>query len=145
MFCLPNSLPFCFLYLQTPVNQQNQPTLRAVWCAFGASPKTMKRSFKTRGAKHKKLPVPRKAVWWLHLDRHPVYSVLGSVIRSMRTIRGWSLRDVHRGTKLAFSYLSNLEKGRYLPSIEVIMRLEAVFRLKRGTLLARAYQKLEGY
>ena len=100
----------------------------------------MKRSFKPRGARSKKQPVPRKAVWWLHLEKHPVYAVLGHIIHLLRTGRGWSLRDMHRGTKLAFSYLSNLEKGRYLPSIEVILRLEAVFGVKWGDLLARAWR-----
>ncbi|HLO99180.1 MAG TPA: helix-turn-helix transcriptional regulator [Fimbriimonas sp.] len=97
---------------------------------------------KSRSRNKKKVPVPEKAVWWLHLEKHPIYAALGAVIRMLRKARGWSLLDLHQATRMAYSYLGCVEKGRYVPSVEVMLRIEAVFGLERGSLLHLAGQKV---
>ena len=96
---------------------------------------------KTKRVKNKS-PLPLGAVWWLHLERHPLCVPLGIVLRALRLRHGWSLRDVNRITHLAISCLCDVEQGRYLPSVEVILRLEAAFLMVEDGLMRLARRKL---
>lgn len=49
-------------------------------------------------------------------------------LRNLRKSDGFTLREVSRRAKISASYLSDIELGRRLPSIEVAQRLASVLR-----------------
>ncbi len=65
---------------------------------------------------------------------HPLCACFGRVLRRLRGARDWSLQDLAAAAQLAKSYLCGLEHGMYIPSLEVVMRLEAALGLARGGL-----------
>ena len=68
-------------------------------------------------------------------DRSPtVYSIpdqyraiMGAFIRRERTGRGWTLRDMADKTGLSLGYLSQLEIGNNLPSLDSVWMIAASF------------------
>ena len=85
-----------------------------------------------------KLAVPVGLIWWNEMKRHPLNQYAGRVIHRLRTDRGWALEDLAEAAGLSKSYLCELERGLHSPSLEVQLRLEAAFGMKRGGLLQLA-------
>lgn len=53
---------------------------------------------------------------------------IGEHVAYLRKHRNWSLRDLSEVTDgLSISYLSDIERGRTVPSIETVCRLAAAF------------------
>ena len=89
-----------------------------------------------------KRTLPKGAIWWLSQPCHPVILALGRVVRRERKDRGWSLRDLSEVTDLSISTLSEVENGRVSTKVEIILRLEAAFEMKRGDLMDLAHKEL---
>lgn len=54
---------------------------------------------------------------------------LGARLRRLREGRGLTLKQVHDLTGISISYLSDLELGKALPSIDVALRLARLYRI----------------
>jgi len=87
-----------------------------------------------------KMAVPLGLIWWKEQKRHPLNPYIGRVVYRLRTERGWALDDLTLATGgLSKSYLCELEAGKHSPTLEVQLRLEAAFDMKRGGLLRLAH------
>ena len=60
---------------------------------------------------------------------------LGSRIRELRQLKDVTLKDVSDVTKLSVSYLSDVERGRTLPSIETLQKLAVYFEISLTDIL----------
>jgi len=63
---------------------------------------------------------------------------LGAFIRNRRRLARLSLRQLAEMTSLSDPYLSQLERGRHLPSVRVLKLLSEALDVSAGTLLAQA-------
>jgi len=85
-----------------------------------------------------KKAVPQGRIWWRNEKRHPLNHWVGRVIHRLRRRCGWALDGLAAAAGLTKSYLYRLERGLHSPSLEVQLRLEAVFSLVRGGLVRLA-------
>ena len=90
-----------------------------------------------------KKPVPMERIWWKELKRHPLNRYAGRVVHRLRTRLGWALHDLALASGLAKSYLCELERGLHSPTLEVQLRLEAVFGLVSGGLMRLARSQMQ--
>ena len=54
-------------------------------------------------------------------------SVLGTILKRLRTQRGWTLAELAKLTKLSKPYLSRLESGQRQPSLAALLTLGRIF------------------
>jgi transcriptional regulator with XRE-family HTH domain len=59
----------------------------------------------------------------------------GRLINDLRQQRGWNLQDFARNSHMTANYLSNLERGFYLPSLTAIINLAFVLGVDPGELV----------
>ena len=62
---------------------------------------------------------------------------LGAGIRALRSQLGWSQEKLAEASGLHRSYISQLERGRRNPTLDVLARLAAALDVKLSTLLDR--------
>lgn len=55
---------------------------------------------------------------------------LGERLRALRESRNWTLKQLSQSTGLSLTYLSDLERGRTLPSIETLLKISLAYDLK---------------
>lgn len=67
---------------------------------------------------------------------------IAEVLIGLRTSRQWSLREVAERSGLSIAYLSELEKGRKLPTLEALGALASAYGLSSGDLLCRLGERL---
>ena len=95
--------------------------------------------------KRKRTPksvVPEGRIWWKSLKRHPLNALVGQVIHRLRLRRRWSLDDLAKACLLTKSYLCGLERGAHSPTLEVMLRVEAAFRMVAGGVQRLAHRWL---
>lgn len=64
---------------------------------------------------------------------------IASQVKHLRKGHGWSLRDLSNATNgLSISYLSDIERGRTVPSIETIERLAEAFSMSVSVFMGGA-------
>ncbi|HVL91209.1 MAG TPA: helix-turn-helix transcriptional regulator [Actinomycetota bacterium] len=63
---------------------------------------------------------------------------LGSFIRSQRRLANMSLRQLERLTQVSNPYLSQIERGIYRPSAQVLKSIAEALQISAETLYARA-------
>lgn len=63
---------------------------------------------------------------------------LGTFIRSQRRLANLSLRQLERLTKVSNPYLSQIERGIYRPSAQVLKSIAEALQISAETLYARA-------
>lgn len=63
---------------------------------------------------------------------------LGSFIRSQRRLANMSLRQLERLTQVSNPYLSQIERGIYRPSAQVLKSIAEALHISAETLYARA-------
>jgi transcriptional regulator with XRE-family HTH domain len=63
---------------------------------------------------------------------------LGAFIRNRRKLARLSLRQLAEMTSLSNPYLSQIERGRHLPSVRVLKLLSGALNVSAETLLAQA-------
>lgn len=51
-------------------------------------------------------------------------------LRAMRHVHGKTLKDVSRVSGLSISYLSDLEHGRAMPTLETLEKIAAVYKTR---------------
>lgn len=65
------------------------------------------------------------------------WKALGSFIRSQRRLANMSLRQLEKLTKVSNPYLSQIERGIYRPSAQVLKSIAEALQLSAETLYAR--------
>lgn len=70
-------------------------------------------------------------------DRDPLKAV-GEFIRTQRRLADMSLRQLSALAKVSNPYLSQVERGIYKPSADVLKRVADALHLQAGTLYAKA-------
>lgn len=70
---------------------------------------------------------------------------LANYLQLMRQSHNWTLREVAGKTGLSISYLSDLERGRTLPSIETLEKLAAVYGMTLAIRFMDNYGQPYGY
>lgn len=66
------------------------------------------------------------------------WQALGDFIRAQRQLRDLSLRQLAGLAKVSNPYLSQLERGMYRPSVDVLRNIAAGLRMSTETLLVQA-------
>jgi transcriptional regulator with XRE-family HTH domain len=66
------------------------------------------------------------------------WRALGDFIRSQRQLRDLSLRQLAGLAKVSNPYLSQLERGMYRPSVDVLRNIAAGLRMSTETMLVQA-------
>ena len=79
------------------------------------------------------------------MPRHPLNIAIGQEVREQRRRRGWTLDDLHAATGIAKSHLCDLEHGEHTFSLDLILALEAVFKMVVNGLLDLARRRLRRY
>lgn len=65
------------------------------------------------------------------------WKALGAFIRSQRRLANMSLRQLERVTKVSNPYLSQIERGLYKPSAQVLKSIAEALQISAETLYAR--------
>jgi transcriptional regulator with XRE-family HTH domain len=71
-------------------------------------------------------------------DEHDHWRALGDFIRTQRQLRELSLRQLATLAKVSNPYLSQLERGMYRPSVEVLKNIALGLRVSTETMLVQA-------
>jgi transcriptional regulator with XRE-family HTH domain len=71
-------------------------------------------------------------------DREEGWRRLGDFIKAQRQLHDLSLRQLAEIAKVSNPYLSQLERGKYKPSIDVLSSIGAALRVSTETMLAQA-------
>lgn len=66
------------------------------------------------------------------------WQALGDFIRAQRQLRDLSLRQLASLAKVSNPYLSQLERGMYRPSVDVLRNIAAGLRMSTETMLVQA-------
>ena len=66
------------------------------------------------------------------------WQALGDFIRAQRELRDLSLRQLATLAKVSNPYLSQLERGMYRPSVDVLRNIAAGLRMSTETMLVQA-------
>ncbi|HEX4579464.1 MAG TPA: helix-turn-helix transcriptional regulator [Candidatus Dormibacteraeota bacterium] len=66
------------------------------------------------------------------------WQALGDFIRAQRQLRDLSLRQLASLAKVSNPYLSQLERGMYRPSVDVLKNIAAGLRMSTETMLVQA-------
>lgn len=69
-----------------------------------------------------------------HFDRDATR--FGTIIRGLRTKKGWTLVEFGRKADMSPTYLGRLERGENTPSLTCILRLAKVFDVEAWTIIA---------
>src|SRR2546423_5634273 len=71
-------------------------------------------------------------------DHDPGWEALGEFIRTQRRLADLSLRQLSDMAKVSNPYLSQVERGLYKPSAEVLKSIAGALQISAETLYARA-------
>lgn len=71
-------------------------------------------------------------------DREEAWRRLGDFIKTQRQLHELSLRQLAEAAKVSNPYLSQLERGMYKPSVEVLRNLASALRVSTETMLTQA-------
>jgi XRE family aerobic/anaerobic benzoate catabolism transcriptional regulator len=66
---------------------------------------------------------------------HPLFRHLGAIVRSLRTARGWSRRDLADRSDISERFLADVELGRANPSLMRLLELANALQVSLVTLL----------
>jgi XRE family transcriptional regulator, regulator of sulfur utilization len=69
------------------------------------------------------------------------FKEIGGAFRQMRESAGLTLREASERSRLSVSYISEVERGRTMPSLDTIARLAAVYGYEARAALAKAQPK----
>ncbi|HEX3605748.1 MAG TPA: helix-turn-helix transcriptional regulator [Candidatus Dormibacteraeota bacterium] len=72
------------------------------------------------------------------MDQSETWSALGDFIRSQRQLARLSLRQLAELTKVSNPYLSQIERGLYRPSAQVLKSIAEALHLSAETIYAEA-------
>ncbi len=76
--------------------------------------------------------------------RRDVVRTIADLLTDLRARRGWPLREVAQRSGLSIAYLSELERGRKLPTLEALDQLAAAFDCTLAAFLRLLADRLEG-
>jgi transcriptional regulator with XRE-family HTH domain len=71
-------------------------------------------------------------------DREESWRRLGDFIKSQRQLHELSLRQLAEAAKVSNPYLSQLERGMYKPSVDVLRNIASALRVSTETMLTQA-------
>jgi transcriptional regulator with XRE-family HTH domain len=66
---------------------------------------------------------------------HPNAARLGAIVQRLRLARGWTLTKCAQRTGMNATYLSILEKGGNMPSVQTLFELADVFNVRPSELI----------
>ena len=69
------------------------------------------------------------------LPERPPEAQIGSLVRSLRKARGWTMRSLADRADVSQPFISKLEAGQILPSITTLYALAAAFEISASALL----------
>jgi transcriptional regulator with XRE-family HTH domain len=72
------------------------------------------------------------------VDREESWRRLGDFIKSQRQLHELSLRQLAEAAKVSNPYLSQLERGMYKPSVDVLRNIASALRVSTETMLTQA-------
>jgi len=76
--------------------------------------------------------------------RRDVVRTIAELLTDLRAQRGWPLRELAQRSGLSIAYLSELERGRKLPTLEALDQLAAAFDFTLAAFLRLLADRLEG-
>ena len=76
--------------------------------------------------------------------RRDVVRTIAELLADLRAQRGWPLRELAQRSGLSIAYLSELERGRKLPTLEALDQLAAAFDFTLAAFLRLLADRLEG-
>ncbi len=71
-------------------------------------------------------------------------TTIAKLLTQIRAERGWSLRELAERSGLSIAYLSELERGRKLPTLEVLDRLAVAFGMTVAEFFGTLARQLGG-
>ncbi|HUZ02954.1 MAG TPA: helix-turn-helix transcriptional regulator [Thermomicrobiaceae bacterium] len=78
------------------------------------------------------------------MDEGAAYrEAVGELVRSLRSERGWTLRELSARSGVSVPYLSEIERGRKEPSGAILAQLARVFEFLLPELLTRVAGEFE--
>jgi transcriptional regulator with XRE-family HTH domain len=75
--------------------------------------------------------------------RRDVVRTIAELLTDLRARRGWPLRELAQRSGLSIAYLSELERGRKLPTLEALDQLAAAFDFNLAAFLRLLADRLE--
>ena len=76
-------------------------------------------------------------------EKTDLLSAIGETLRTIRTERGLTLRQVAEGAHVSISYLAEIERGEKDPSSRVLESISGGLEIEVGDLLLRIASTLE--
>jgi transcriptional regulator with XRE-family HTH domain len=76
------------------------------------------------------------------MEKSEINKLFGAHIKNLRQVRGWSQRDLAAKMGNDYQNISALERGKYTPTLIVLMRLAQSFEIKISELIDPVEQEI---
>lgn len=69
--------------------------------------------------------------------------IVGNLVKSMRNKKGLTQSDLSQQSNLSRNYISDIENGRYMPSVNTLITLASLLDIDLNVLLPLAKNQIE--